>query len=71
VATDGKAPVPSGPAWLARPSSKKQHVTVRAMTACRLAILPRAQLDSQALLGVAAEQRSRQDSVRRTRDDRA
>jgi len=36
-----------------------QHVTVRAKTPCRLAVLPRDQLDSQALLGVAAEQTSR------------
>jgi len=48
----------------ARTSYSKQHVTVRATTACRLAVLPRALLDSQALLGVAAEQRSRLDSLR-------
>ena len=48
----------------ARTSYSKQHVTVRATTACRLAILPRAQLDCRALLGIAAEQRSRLDSVR-------
>jgi hypothetical protein len=48
----------------ARTSYSKQHVTVRAATACRLAALPRAQLDGRALLGVAAEQRSRLDSAR-------
>jgi hypothetical protein len=48
----------------ARTSYSRQHVTVRATTACRLAVLPRAHLDSQALLGVAAEQGSRLDSVR-------
>src|SRR5579859_3521619 len=48
----------------ARTSYSKQHVTVRATTACRLAVMPRALLDSQALLGVAAEQRSRLDSLR-------
>jgi hypothetical protein len=32
-----------------------QHVIVRAKTPCRLAVLPRDQLDSQALLGVAAD----------------
>ena len=58
----------------ARTSYSKQHVTVRATTACRLAVLPRAQLDSQALLGVAAEQRSRLDSARKDHeppDDRS
>jgi hypothetical protein len=48
----------------ARTSYSKQHVIVRATTACRLAVLPRVQLDSQALLGVAAEQGARLDSVR-------
>ena len=33
-----------------------QHVIVRAKTPCRLAVLPRDQLDSQALLGIAAKQ---------------
>jgi hypothetical protein len=37
----------------------KQHVAVRARTRCRLAVLPRDQLDSQALLGVAEQQTSR------------
>jgi hypothetical protein len=37
----------------------KQHVTVRAHTRRRLAVLPRDQLDSQALLGVAEPQSSR------------
>jgi hypothetical protein len=58
----------------ARTSYSKQHVTVRATTACRLAVLPRAQLDSQALLGVAAEQRSRLASARKDHeppDDRS
>ena len=36
-----------------------QHVLIRAKTPCRLAVPPRDQLDSQALLGVAAEQTSR------------
>ena len=34
----------------------KRHVTVRARTRCRLVVLPRDQLDSQALLGVAEQQ---------------
>ena len=37
----------------------KEHVTVRARTASRLAIVPRSHLDDQALLGVAAEQTAR------------
>jgi hypothetical protein len=37
----------------------KQHVTARARTRCRLAVLPRDQLDSQTLLGVAEQQTSR------------
>jgi hypothetical protein len=42
-----------------RTPNSKQHVTVRAKTPCRLAVLPRAQLDNPALLGVAAEQAAR------------
>ena len=38
---------------------RKQHVTVRARTLCRLAVLPRDRLDRQALLGVAGQQTSR------------
>jgi hypothetical protein len=49
----------------ARTSYSKQHITVRAATACRLAVLSRAHLDSQALLGVATEQRPRLDTARR------
>jgi len=37
----------------------EQHVTVRAGTRCRLAVLPRDRLGSQALLGVAEQQTSR------------
>ena len=40
----------------------KAHVAVRAKTSCRLAVLPRDQLDSRALLSVAAEQTSRLNS---------
>jgi hypothetical protein len=35
------------------------HVTVRAKTACRLAVVSRDQIDSQALLGVAERQTGR------------
>jgi hypothetical protein len=46
----------------------KEHITVRARTACRLAVLPREQLDSQALLGVGAEQTSRLNAIRAPED---
>lgn len=42
-----------------RTPQSKEHVTVRAQTPCRLAVLQREQLDSQALLGVAEQQTSR------------
>jgi hypothetical protein len=45
----------------------KQHVTVHARTRCRLAVLPRDQLDSQALLGVAEQQTSRLQPTTPTR----
>jgi hypothetical protein len=35
------------------------RITVRAQTPCRLAVVPRDQLDSQALLGVAEQQAGR------------
>lgn len=41
-----------------RTPSSKQHVTVHARTRCRLAVLPRDRLDSQALPGVAEQQTS-------------
>jgi hypothetical protein len=42
-----------------RTEQSKNHVTVRARTPCRLAVLRRDQLDNHALLGVAAEQTTR------------
>ena len=57
---DGRPALEAGPGAIFDPamraSESKQHVTVRAKTRCRLAVLPRDQLDSQALLGVAAQQ---------------
>ena len=58
------APPPdSGPGAIFDPAMRvpesRQHVTVRAKTHCRLAVVPRDQLDSQALLGVAAQQTGR------------
>jgi hypothetical protein len=45
----------------------KQHVTVRARTRCRLALLTRDQIDSQDLLGVAEQQTSRLQAPTPTR----
>jgi CRP-like cAMP-binding protein len=42
-----------------RTQDSKEHVTVRARTPCRLAVVPRGRLDDQALLGAAAAQKSR------------
>ena len=42
-----------------RTQDSKEHVTVRARTPCRLAVVPRERLDDQALLGAAAAQKSR------------
>jgi len=68
IEVDHQPALEAGPGAIFDPSARtpfsRQHVTVRATTACRLAVLPRAQLDSQALLGVAAEQGSRLDSAR-------
>ena len=57
---DGRPALDAGPGAIFDPAMRapesKRHVTVRAKTRCRLAVIPRAQLDSQALLGVAAQQ---------------
>jgi hypothetical protein len=47
-----------------RSSYSREHAAVRAKTSCQLAVLSRGQLDSQALLGSAAEAESRLDSWR-------
>jgi hypothetical protein len=47
-----------------RTSYSQGHAAVRAKTSCKLAILSRGQLDSQALLGTAAEAASRLDNWR-------
>jgi hypothetical protein len=47
-----------------RSAYSREHAAVRAETSCQLAVLPRGQLDSQALLGTAAEAASRLDSWR-------
>ena len=47
-----------------RTQYSKDHVTVRAQTPCRLAIVPRSGLDGQALLGTATAQQSRLRAVR-------
>ena len=51
-----------------RPHYSKEHASVRARTPCRLAVLPRDQLDSQALLDSAAEQASRLNAFLENRD---
>jgi hypothetical protein len=53
-----------------RPRYSKEHATVRARTPCRLAVLPRAQLDSQALLDSAGEQARRLNAYLKNRDRR-
>jgi len=60
---DGKPIAEVGPGAIFDPAKRTQvsreHATVRAKTPCRLAVLARDRLDSDALLSVATEQRSR------------
>jgi hypothetical protein len=49
---------------VSRTQESKDHVTVRAQTPCRLAVVPRGGLDDQALLGAAAAQEARFRAVR-------
>lgn len=60
---DGDPVLEAGPGAIFDPTLRtpesNQHVTVRARTPCRLAVLPRDRLDSEALLGVAAQQAAR------------
>ena len=73
---DGNPVLEAGPGAICDPTLRtpdsKLHVTVRARTPCRLAVLRRDRLDSEALLGVAAQQRrgwknAGPESRRRTR----
>jgi hypothetical protein len=68
IEIDRQAAVEVGPGAIFDPSMRtaysKEHVRVRAVTPSRLAVLPRARLDDQALLGVAAEQTARLDALR-------
>ena len=63
IEIDRQPAVEVGPGTIFDPAMRtpysKEHVRVRARTPSRLAILPRAHLDDQALLGVAAEQTAR------------
>jgi hypothetical protein len=65
---DGKPAVEVGPGAIFDPAKRtqvsKEHVTVRARTPCRLAVLARDHLDSDALLGVATEQVSQLQAYR-------
>jgi hypothetical protein len=60
IEIEHKPVLEAGPGAIFDPAMRtpysKEHVTVRATTPCRLAVLPRDQLDSDALLGVADEQ---------------
>jgi hypothetical protein len=47
-----------------RTQQSREHVTVRAQTPCRLAVVHRGELDDQALLGVATAQESRYRALR-------
>ena len=71
IEIDQRPAVEVGPGAIFDPSARtaysKEHVTVRARTPSRLAVLPRDHLDSQALLGVAREQVSRLDAQKRDR----
>jgi hypothetical protein len=75
IEIDRHAAVEVGPGAIFDPArrtpSSKQHVTVRAQTPCRLAVLPRDQLDDPALLGVAAEQSAQLGAQLRARQERA
>jgi hypothetical protein len=66
IEIDHQPAAEAGPGAIFDPSMRTErstnHVTVRARTPCRLAVLRRDQLDSRALLGVAAEQASRLQS---------
>jgi hypothetical protein len=63
IEIDRQPAAEAGPGAIFDPAARspysKQHVIVRAKTPCRLAVLPRDQLDSQALLGVSGEHASR------------
>jgi hypothetical protein len=66
IEIDRQPGVEVGPGAIFDPAMRtpysKEHVTVRARTPSRLAVLRRAQLDDQALLSVAAEQTARLDT---------
>jgi len=65
---DGNPVLEAGPGAIFDPTLRtpesKLHVTVRARTPCRLAVLRRDRLDSEALLGVAAQQTARLEERR-------
>jgi hypothetical protein len=71
IEIDRHAGLEVGPGAIFDPARRtpfsREHVTVRARTPCRLAVLPRDRLDDPALLGVAAEQSARLDALLRAR----
>jgi len=60
IEVDGRPTLDAGPGAIFDPAMRapesRRHVTIRAKTRCRVAVVPRDQLDSQVLLGVAAQQ---------------
>ena len=72
IEIDGQPATEVGPGAIFDPTLRtaesKAHVTVRANTPCQLAVVPRDQLNSEKLLGVATEQTSRLSSHRNPPD---
>jgi hypothetical protein len=70
VEIDGKPAAEAGPGAIFDPALRtpqsKAHVTLRAQTPCRLAVLPRSGLDADALLGTAAAQAARFNALYRS-----
>ena len=67
IEADGEPVADAGPGAIFDPALRtpqsKEHVTVRARTHCRLAVMPRDLLDSEALLDVASRQTARMGRV--------
>ena len=73
IEIDGQPATEVGPGAIFDPTLRtaesKEHVTVRARTTCRLAVVPRDQLNTDKLLGVAAEQTTRLSTARKPDKD--
>jgi CRP-like cAMP-binding protein len=72
IEIDGQPATEVGPGAIFDPTLRteesKEHVTVRARTPCRLAVVPRDQLDNEKLVGVATEQTSRLSAARKAQE---